>query len=106
MALVLSLLQGRIEGIETKVNDLQTTLNDTATRSTLVSLIDIVSTKLSSVTTVINNFIASGVLYIPRYTTTEQAALTDISSGNSIYNKTVNKLQFYNGSSWETIGSS
>ena len=40
------------------------------------------------------------------YTTTERNNLIGLESGAFIYNETLNKLQIYNGSAWETVTSS
>lgn len=41
----------------------------------------------------------------PRMTTTQRDAITSPSEGLEIYNLTAHKMQFYNGSAWETITS-
>lgn len=41
----------------------------------------------------------------PSYTTAERDALTNIEAGTCIYNTTTNKLNFYNGSTWEAVTS-
>ena len=42
----------------------------------------------------------------PKATTTERNNFTSLVSGAMIYNTSINKLQFYNGSAWETVTSS
>tara|TARA_B100000282_G_scaffold6587_1_gene4589 strand:+ start:1 stop:1179 length:1179 start_codon:yes stop_codon:yes gene_type:complete len=42
----------------------------------------------------------------PKVTTTERNALANKPSGAFIYNTSLNKLQFWNGSAWETVTSS
>ena len=42
----------------------------------------------------------------PKATTTERNNFTGLVSGAMIYNISLNKLQVYNGSAWETITSS
>jgi len=44
-------------------------------------------------------------LILPKYTTTERNNLNAI-EGEIIYNTSTNKINFYNGSSWEVITSS
>lgn len=41
----------------------------------------------------------------PRMTTTERDAITGLTAGETIYNTTTNKLNFYNGSAWEAVTS-
>jgi hypothetical protein len=41
----------------------------------------------------------------PKMTTVERNAITNITSGLMVYNTTTNKLNFYNGSAWETVTS-
>ena len=45
-------------------------------------------------------------MVIPKVTTSERGNLSGLVSGAFIYNTSVNKLQVYNGSSWETVTSS
>ena len=45
-------------------------------------------------------------MILPKVTTTERNNLTGLESGVFIYNETLNKLQIYNGSAWETVTSS
>ena len=42
----------------------------------------------------------------PKVTTSQRNSLVDLTSGAMIYNTSLNKLQVYNGSAWETITSS
>jgi hypothetical protein len=52
--------------------------------------------------------VADGAMYPPKLTTTERdAEITGIAliAGAVIYNTTLNKLQFYNGTDWETVTS-
>ena len=42
----------------------------------------------------------------PKVTNTERGNLTGLVSGAMIYNTSINKLQVYNGSAWETVTSS
>lgn len=42
----------------------------------------------------------------PKVTTTQRGNLSGLVSGAFIYNTTLNKLQVYNGSAWETVTSS
>lgn len=39
------------------------------------------------------------------YTTTEVNALTGVEEGTIVYDTTLNKLKFYNGSAWEAVTS-
>ena len=43
---------------------------------------------------------------LPRVSTALRGNLTGLISGAMIYNTSINKLQFYNGSAWETVTSS
>ena len=45
-------------------------------------------------------------MVIPKVTTTERNNLQSLVSGAFIYNTSLNKLQVYNGSAWETVTSS
>jgi hypothetical protein len=47
----------------------------------------------------------NGSIGFPSHTTTERDALTDLAAGQTIYNSTTNKLNFYNGSAWEAVTS-
>lgn len=52
--------------------------------------------------------VADGAMYPPKLTTTQRdAEITGIAliAGAVIYNTTLNKLQFYNGTAWETVTS-
>ena len=51
------------------------------------------------------SFASTGLFYPPQYTTTTRNALTGISAGLVIYNTTTNKLNMYNGSTWEAVTS-
>jgi len=48
----------------------------------------------------------AGTLRLPSYTTTLRDAIASPVAGDTIYNSTTNKLNFYNGSSWEAVTSS
>lgn len=48
---------------------------------------------------------ALGRFKFPFYSSAERDAMTDVEEGLTIYNVTSNKLQFYNGTAWETITS-
>lgn len=65
-----------------------------------------VTTNISDVTllTTANDVNNQGIL-LPRLTTTQRNALTPV-EGLKIYNTTLKKEQFYNGTAWETITSS
>ena len=39
------------------------------------------------------------------YTTTARDLLSDLVAGQTIYNSTTNKLNFYNGSAWQAVTS-
>jgi hypothetical protein len=41
----------------------------------------------------------------PRMTTTQRDAITSVPAGLMVYNTTTNKLNVYNGTTWETITS-
>lgn len=48
---------------------------------------------------------ANGTAGYPSYTTTERDALTGLAAGQTVYNETTNKLNFYNGSAWQAVTS-
>jgi len=52
------------------------------------------------------NAVTTRFMILPKVTTTERNNLTGLESGAFIYNETLNKLQIYNGSAWETVTSS
>tara|TARA_Y100001937_G_scaffold106950_1_gene149175 strand:+ start:146 stop:673 length:528 start_codon:yes stop_codon:yes gene_type:complete len=52
------------------------------------------------------NAITRRFMVLPKVTTTQRNNLTGLESGAFIYNETLNKLQIYNGSAWETVTSS
>jgi|TARA_R100000081_G_C4795263_1_gene160406 hypothetical protein len=52
------------------------------------------------------NAVTKRFMILPKVTTTERGNLTGLESGAFIYNETLNKLQIYNGSAWETVTSS
>ena len=49
-----------------------------------------------------NNVAITCSLNLKSYTTTQRDALTSV-AGDTIYNTTDNKVQFYNGSSWNDL---
>ena len=49
-----------------------------------------------------NNVAMQDSLNLKSYTTTERNALTSV-AGDMIYNETDNKVQFYNGTSWNDL---
>ena len=49
-----------------------------------------------------NNVAMQNSLNLKSYTTTQRNALTS-AAGDMIYNSTDNKVQFYNGSSWNDL---
>ena len=49
-----------------------------------------------------NNIAMQNSLNLKSYTTTQRNALTS-AAGDMIYNETDNKVQFYNGSSWNDL---
>ena len=51
-----------------------------------------------------NNVSIDDALRLKSYTTTQRDALTS-AAGDTIYNSTTNKVQFYNGSSWADTAS-
>ena len=56
--------------------------------------------KVNTISKVSGNNVAMQVpLNLKSYTTTQRDALTSV-AGDTIYNTTDNKVQFYNGSSW------
>ena len=48
---------------------------------------------------------ANGSVGAPSHTTAERDALTGLVAGQTIYNSTTNKLNFYSGSAWEAVTS-
>ena len=52
------------------------------------------------------NAVTKRFMILPKVTTTERNNLIGLESGAFIYNETLNKLQIYNGSAWETVTSS
>ena len=52
------------------------------------------------------NAVTTRFMVPPKITTTQRGNLTRLVSGAFIYNTTLNKLQVYNGSAWETVTSS
>ena len=52
------------------------------------------------------NAITKRFMILPKVSTTARGNLTGLESGAFIYNETLNKLQVYNGSAWETVTSS
>jgi hypothetical protein len=104
MALTNSQLQSRIEQIELWINTLQTSLNNTATRREMKNLIALVSAQVTSLQDVVGTIDSTGALYPPRLTTEERNALT-VTQGATIFNTSLDKLQMYNGSAWETLTS-
>ena len=52
------------------------------------------------------NAVTARFMVPPKVTTTQRGNLTGLVSGAFIYNTTLNKLQVYNGSAWETVTSS
>ena len=49
-----------------------------------------------------NNIAMQDSLNLKSYTTTQRNALTS-AAGDMVYNETDNKVQFYNGSSWNDL---
>ena len=59
--------------------------------------------KVNTISKVSGNNVAMQVpLNLKSYTTTQRDALTSV-AGDTIYNTTDNKVQFYNGSSWSDL---
>lgn len=59
--------------------------------------------KVNTISTASGNNVAMQVpLNLKSYTTSERNALTS-SAGDVIYNTTVSKVQFYNGTSWNDL---
>ena len=52
------------------------------------------------------NAVTTRFMVPPKITTTQRGNLTGLVSGAFIYNTSLNKLQVYNGSAWETVTSS
>lgn len=105
MALDNDALQARIETIELWINQLQTGLNNTATRREMKNLFALITSQVSSLQDVVGTIDNTGALYPPRLTTTERDALT-VTKGATIFNITTNKQNIYNGSAWEEVTSS
>ena len=66
------------------------------------------TTTFCGIATLSNNHTGYSAFVPPRMTTTNRNTMTNagLEAGAVIYNTTTNKLQVYNGSSWETISSS
>jgi hypothetical protein len=105
MALTNSQLQARIEVIEKWINTLQDSLNNTSTRREMKNLMALISSNIQSLREQIGGVDSTGTVGVPRVTTTERDALFP-SKGSLVFNTTSNKLNIYNGSSWEEITSS
>ena len=52
------------------------------------------------------NAVTTRFMVPPKITTTQRGNLTGLVSGAFIYNTSLNKIQVYNGSAWETVTSS
>ena len=85
--------------------DAQTVADQAVTNASVSNSAGIVGSKIapdfSSVNAVTTRFMVP-----PKITTTQRGNLTGLVSGAFIYNTSLNKLQVYNGSAWETITSS
>ena len=105
MALSNEQLQNRITTIEQWINTLQTALNNVATRREMKNLYAVIASQITSLQDVVGTVDSTGAFYPPRVTTTERDALT-VNKGAVVTNLTTNKLNYYNGSSWEEVTSS
>lgn len=88
----------RNENLGTDTTALEFTF-DAATQS--ASVIATVGTASQTVLTIYPN----GSIALRSHTTAERDALTNLAAGQTIYNSTTNKLNFYNGSAWEAVTS-
>jgi hypothetical protein len=84
------------------LNDVQTSLNNTATRRELKNLIALIQAQITSLQDVVGMIDATGALYPPRYTTTERDALA-VTEGAIIINTSLNKVQVYINSAWANL---
>ena len=66
------------------------------------------TTTFCGIATLSNNHTGFSAFVPPKMTTTQRNTMTTsgVEEGGVIYNTTLSKLQFYNGTSWETITSS
>jgi len=99
MALTNSQLQAQLELAQLKLNQVQTSLNNTATRRELKNLVAVIESQITSLQDVVGTVDATGSLYPPRVTTTERDALNP-AQGAIVYNTTTDALNLYTGSSW------
>ena len=104
MALAISQLQARIEGIENQINTLQTSINSAASRSELKDLVALVSAQVTLFRDQADDLDSTGAINLSRYTSEERDALT-VTKGAIIHNTTLGKIEIYTGSDWETITS-
>jgi hypothetical protein len=85
--------------------DAQTVADQSVTNASVSNSAGIVGSKIvpdfSSVGAVTARFMVP-----PKVTTTQRNNLSSLVSGAFIYNTSLNKLQVYNGSAWETVTSS
>ena len=102
MALTNSQLQARIETAELTLNDVQTSLNNIATRRELKNLVAVITAQITSLQDVIGTVDATGALYPPRYTTAERDALT-VTEGAIVINISLNKVQVYIDDAWANL---
>ncbi len=88
----------RNENLGTDTTALEFTL-DAATQTA-----NVVATVGSTSETVLTIY-PNGSVGFPSHTTAERDALSNLAAGQTIYNSTTNKLNFYNGSAWEAVTS-
>ena len=85
--------------------DAQTVADQAVTNASVSNSAGIAGSKIapnfSSVNTATTRFMVP-----PKISTSDRGNLTGLESGAFIYNTSLNKLQVYNGSAWETVTSS
>ncbi len=64
-----------------------------------------ITVTVGSTTNTVFTVYANGTAAFPSHTTTERDALANLAAGQTIYNSTTNKLNFYSGSAWEAVTS-
>jgi len=63
-----------------------------------------VGTASPHVSAVVDISSTTGGLLLPRMTTAQRDAISSPANGLQIYNTTTNQIQYYNGSSWQSLG--
>ena len=85
--------------------DAQTVADQVITNAKISNTAGIAGSKIAPDFSAVNA-VTTRFMVPPKITTTQRGNLTGLVSGAFIYNTSLNKLQVYNGSAWETITSS